>query len=70
MIEKKKIFEKRLKHVHVAFATRCKGEFEKLVRVILKNKKSFHQKILELLWEAAWEQRKHGAEDELGHGVV
>ena len=53
----------------MAFATQCKGEFEKLVRVILKNKKSFDQKILELLWEAAWEQRKHGAEDELGHGV-
>jgi len=41
-----------------------KGEFETLVSMILK-KKTVDQKVLDLLWEAAWEQRKHGAEDEL-----
>ena len=41
-----------------------KGEFERLVSAILK-KKSIDQKVLGLLWDAAWEQRKHGKEDEL-----
>merc|ERR1711865_242989 len=42
-----------------------KGEFEKLVSMILKTKKSVDKNILDLLWDAAWEQRKHGVEDEL-----
>jgi hypothetical protein len=48
-----------------------KVEFEKLVSAILKKKKkSFDTKILGLLWEAAWEQRKHGAEDELDSATL
>ena len=48
-----------------------KVEFEKLVSAILKKeKKSFDTKILRLLWEAAWEQRKHGAEDELDSATL
>ena len=41
-----------------------KGEFASFVSVILK-KKSVNNKILGLVWDAAWEQRKHGAEDEI-----
>ena len=46
-----------------------KKEFSKLVSAIL-NKKSFDQKMLRLLWDAAWEQRKHGAEDELDSATL
>ena len=46
-----------------------KKEFEKLVSAILK-KKSLDQKMLRLLWDAAWEQRKHGAEDELDSATL
>ena len=46
-----------------------KKEFSKLVSAILK-KKSFDQKMLRLLWDAAWEQRKHGAEDELDSATL
>ena len=45
------------------------GEFETLVGMILK-KKTVDKKILRLLWEAAWEQRKHGAEDELDSATL
>ena len=41
-----------------------KGEFGRLTSAILK-KKSIDKKVLRLLWEAAWEQRKHGTEDEI-----
>ena len=46
-----------------------KGEFETLVNMILK-KKTVDKKISRLLWEAAWEQRKHGAEDELDSATL
>jgi len=67
---KKKI--KTLQRLHVVFAKLDvdangmfdKREFESLVSAILK-KKSLDKKILGLLWEAAWKQRKHGDEDEL-----
>jgi hypothetical protein len=46
-----------------------KGEFVTLVYMILK-KKTVDKKISRLLWEAAWEQRKHGAEDELDSATL
>ena len=38
-------------------------EFEQLVRKILK--KAIDKNIVNMLWDAAWEQRKHGKEDEI-----
>ena len=76
MIEKVRLLIKgkigSLKRLHNVFAKldvdhngmMSKGEFEKLVNAILK-KKSIDEKTLGLFWEAAWEQRKHGAEDEI-----
>jgi len=46
-----------------------KVEFERLVSVILK-KKSLDKRLIGLLWEAAWKQRKHGAEDELDSATL
>jgi hypothetical protein len=42
-----------------------KEEFDQLVNAILKKKHSLDKKTLRLVWEAAWEQRKCGAKDEL-----
>ena len=76
MIEKVRLLIKgkigTLKRLHNVFAKldvdhngmMSKGEFEKLLNAILK-KESIDKNKLELLWEAAWEQRKHGAEDEI-----
>ena len=46
-----------------------KKEFEKLVIAFFKQK-SFDPKMLGLMWDAVWEQRKHGAEDELDSATL
>jgi hypothetical protein len=46
-----------------------KKEFEKLVIAFFKQN-SFDPKILGLMWDAVWEQRKHGAEDELDSATL
>merc|ERR1712166_1373239 len=75
MIEKVRLLIKgkigTLKRLHNVFGKldvdhngmMSKREFEKLVSAILK-KKSIDKRTFGLLWEAAWEQRKHAAEDE------